>query len=249
MTRDRKWGNRDQLSPVQLSKPGWESGNSEWKPLSSDPAFLFHLRSSSSGSHPSQSLPPDCRRRRERPLTVTKQQGLLYIGLKLLQIPLFRSSTLSGVVLIHLFMAKSKNIFFFEVPLFWYKNEVNCEGCHRALCCWLTSTQQPSGSEACWDLLIRTCAGTTMTKGRLGYKKPRDREDYLRVSVRAKPSFADLAFWSYWDTCSCFGQGTPLVGSDIQPCSSLRKERDDCYRSTEALVIGRDMSHAMSLER
>ena len=44
------------------------------------------------------------------------------------------------------------------------------------------------------DLLIRTCAGTTMTKERLGYKKPRDREDHLRVSVRAKPSFVDLAF-------------------------------------------------------
>lgn len=83
--------------------------------------------------------------------------------------------------------------------------------------------QQPSEAEACWDLLIRTCAGTSMTKGRLGYKNQETGRDYLRVSVRAKPSFADLAFWSYWDTCSCFGQGTPLVGSDIQPCSSLRK--------------------------
>lgn len=169
MTRDRKWGNWDQLSQVQLSKPGWESGNSEWKPLSSDPAFLFHLRSSSSGSHPSQSLQPDCRRRRQRPLTVTKQQqGLLYIGLKLLQIPLFRSSTLSGVVLIHLFMAKSKNIFFFEVPLFWYKNEVNCEGCHRVLCCWLASTQQPSSSEACWGLTDKNVCGNNYDKGTAG---------------------------------------------------------------------------------
>lgn len=33
-----------------------------------------------------------------------------------------------------------------------------------------------------------------MTKGQLEYKKTRDREDYLRVSVRAKLSFVDLAF-------------------------------------------------------
>lgn len=74
--------------------------------------------------------------------------------------------------------------------------------------------------------------------------KPRDREDYLRVSVRAKPSFCRSS-WSYWGTHSVFaGEGTLMAVISNHAAVSGRKGWL-LPLHWGPLVIGRDMSHVI----
>lgn len=133
---------------------------------------------------------------------------------------------LGEIVLIHLFMTKTKNKLFLEVELFWCKSEVGCVRMSSSHLLSSISTQS-SATDApppptATGVSIKTDEGANMGREHWDYKHSRVGKNSQVFGSGQKT----LGHSSYHDT------GNSSTGSGDKPCCGLRRRSEQWHPSS-----------------